>query len=83
MDRRTDRAQPRPGDRVIFVRGSDVYEVILIATSGEEQTLKTCSTLELAYETAQGGLGGGRLWWRHYQAPDVTEPYKIHHNLLI
>jgi hypothetical protein len=74
---------PRPGDHVIFARGSDVYDVILIATSGEEQTLKTCSTLELAYEAAQGGIGGARLWWRHHLAPDVTEPYKTHHNLLI
>ena len=83
MDRRTDRALPRPGDHIIFARAIDVYDVILITTSGEEETLKTFSTLDLAYETAHGGIGGARLWWRHYLAPDMTEPYKVPHNLLI
>lgn len=77
MERRTDRAVPRPGDRVIFARSSDVYDVVLIATTGQEETLRTFSTLELAYEAARGGLGGARLWWRHYLTPEVTEPYKI------
>ena len=83
MERRTDTALPRPGDHVIFARAGDVYDVILIATSGEEQTVKTCSTVELAYETAHNAIGGARLWWRHHLTPDVTEPFKINHNLLI
>jgi len=75
MDRRIEKATPRPGDRIIFAKATDAYDVILITPSAQEETLRSCSTLDLAYEVARGGLSGGRLWWRHHSAPTVTEPY--------
>ena len=75
MDRRTEKATPRPGDHIIFAKADDAYDVILITASGHEQTLATFSTLALAYETAHG-LTATRVWRRHHSDPNVTEPYK-------
>ena len=77
MDRRIEQASPRPGDRVIFANGDGTYDVLLITASGHEDTLRTLTTPEFAYQVARSGVGGGRLWWRHHSAQSLTEPYKI------
>ena len=77
MERRIEKATLRSGDRVIFAKATDVYDVILITPSADEETLQTCSTLDSARDVARGGVSGGRLWWRHHSVPAVTEPYRI------
>ena len=64
MERRIEKATLRSGDRIIFAKATDVYDVILITPSADEETLQTCSTLDSARDVARGGVSGGRLWWR-------------------
>ena len=70
MDRRIEKTTPRPGDRIIFAKAANTYDVILITPSAQEETLRSCSTLDMAYEVARGGVSGGRLWWRESLVAD-------------
>src|SRR5579862_7031057 len=75
MERRIEKATPRPGDRVILASANGTYEVRLVTSSSHEDTLRTLATSALAYEVARSGVAGGGWWWRHHSAQHVTEPY--------
>lgn len=69
---------PQPGDRIVFERADGLFDVLGITESGKEETRRAkLPTIDFAHEIARGGLDGGRLWWRHHSAPNVTEPYRI------
>jgi hypothetical protein len=68
----------QPGDRLVFARADGLYDVLGITASGEEETRRSgLATLDEAYRVARSGLEGGRLWWRHHDSPNTTEPYRI------
>jgi hypothetical protein len=79
-DARTDYLQrSRPGDRIVFARADDRFDVLGVDHGGGRQVRREAlATLKDAYEIARSGLEqGGRLWYSHHSDPDSIAPYRL------